>query len=296
MKKALWAAAALLAVAACGNKKTANEVKFIGETVTIQGKAETVDGEEIPFTQVDAPQVDLACFPLDKDGYYQIFNGKDLAGWRGYGRDTVTARWTVEDGAMKFTGTGGGEAQGDTGGDIIFARRFRNFELELEWKISKGGNSGIFYLAREIKALDKKGREKYQHIYLSAPEYQVLDNENHPDAKLGVNGNRQSASLYDMIPAVPQNSKPAGEWNKAKITVYKGTVIHYQNDEKVLEYHLWTDEWEEMLQKSKFSQEAWPIAFELLNNCGGENHEGYIGFQDHGDDVWYKNIRVKVLE
>ena len=99
-----------------------------------------------------------------------------------------------------------------------------------------------------------------------------------------------------MIPAVPQNAKPAGEWNKAKITVYKGTVIHYQNDEKVLEYHLWTDEWEEMLQKSKFSQEAWPIAFEFLNKCGGENHEGYIGFQDHGDDVWYKNIRVKVLE
>ena len=85
MKKALWAAAALLAVAACGNKKTANEVKFIGETVTIPGVAETVNGEEIPFTQVDAPQVDLACFPLDEDGYYQIFNGKDLAGWRGYG-------------------------------------------------------------------------------------------------------------------------------------------------------------------------------------------------------------------
>ena len=117
-------------------------------------------------------------------------------------------------------------------------------------------------------------------IYISCPEYQVLDNENHPDAKLGVDGNRKSASLYDMIPAVPQNAKPYGEWNKAKIMVYKGTVVHGQNDQNVLEYHLWTPQWTEMLEKSKFSPEKWPLAFELLNNCGGAQREGYIGFQD----------------
>ena len=133
-------------------------------------------------------------------------------------------------------------------------------------------------------------------IYISAPEYQVLDNANHPDAKLGKDNNRQSASLYDMIPAVPQNSKPFGEWNKAKIMVYKGTVVHGQNDENVLEYHLWTKQWTDMLQASKFSEDKWPLAFELLNNCGGENHEGFIGLQDHGDDVWFRNIRVKVLD
>ena len=119
--------------------------------------------------------------------------------------------------------------------------------------------------------------------YISAPEYQILDNANHPDAKLGKDGNRQSASLYDMIPANPQNSKVFGEWNKAKIMCYKGTVVHYQNDEAVVEYHLWTPQWTEMLQKSKFSQEKWPLAFELLNNCGGENREGFFGLQDHGD-------------
>ncbi len=113
---------------------------------------------------------------------------------------------------------------------------------------------------------------------------------------LGIDGNRQSASLYDMIPAKPQNQNPYGEWNKGKIMVYKGTVVHGQNDANVLEYHLWTQQWTDMLQASKFSQEKWPLAFELLNNCGGENHEGYLGFQDHGDDVWYRNIRVKVLE
>ena len=77
------------------------------------------------------------------------------------------------------------------------------------------------------------------------------------------------------------------------IMVYKGTVVHGQNDANVVEYHLWTQQWTDMLQASKFSQEKWPLAFELLNNCGGENHEGYIGFQDHGDDVWFRNIRVK---
>ena len=103
----------------------------------------------------------------------------------------------------------------------------------------KGSNSGILYLAQEVTSKDKDGNDVLEPIYISAPEYQILDNANHPDAKLGKDNNRQSASLYDMIPAVPQNSKPFGEWNKAKIMVYKGTVVHGQNDENVLEYHLW---------------------------------------------------------
>ena len=90
--------------------------------------------------------------------------------------------------------------------------------------------------------------------------------------------------------------KNAGEWNKAKIMVYKGTVVHGQNDENVLEYHLWTREWTDLLQSSKFSEQERPLAFQLLNNCGGDNREGFIGFQDHGDDVWYRNIRIKILD
>ena len=216
-----------------------------------------------------------------------LFDGSSLEGWRGYGKDHVPARWSIEDGCLKFSGSGGGEAQTEEGGDIIFDQKFKNFELSFEWKVAKGSNSGVFYLAQEIEG---------QPIYISAPEFQILDNINHIDANMGKDGNRQSASLYDMIPAKPQNAKAIGEWNTSKIIVYKGTVVHQQNGENVLEYHLWTPQWTEMLQKSKFSQEAWPLAFELLNNCGGENHEGYIGFQDHGDDVWFRNIKVKVLE
>ena len=248
------------------------------------------------YTVLDEPQVDLAGFPVDKDGYIVIFDGTSLKGWRGYGKDHVTARWTIDDGALKFSGTGSGEAQGSEGGDIIFAHKFKNFELDLEWKVSKGGNSGIFYLAQEVSTKNEDGTVKFEPIYISCPEYQVLDNANHPDARLGVNGNRQSASLYDMIPAVPQNQNPYGEWNHANILVYRGTVVHGQNGANVLEYHLWTPQWTEMLQASKFSEEKWPLAFELLNNCGGEAHEGYIGFQDHGDDVWFRNIRVKILD
>ena len=266
-------------------------------------KKQNVTEESTPTTvtlsyskSLKGAETDSLTLPIDADGYITIFDGTSLDGWRGYGKDQVPSRWTIEDGCLKFNGTGTGEGQTGEGGDLIFAHKFKNFEMELEWKISKGGNSGIFYLAQEVTSQDKDGNEVLEPIYISAPEFQVLDNANHPDAKLGKDNNRQAASLYDMIPAVPQNAKPFGEWNKAKIMVYKGTVVHGQNDENVLEYHLWTKQWTDMLQASKFSEEKWPLAFELLNNCGGDNHEGFIGVQDHGDDVWFRNIRVKVLD
>lgn len=276
-------AAMVFSMASCknGNKKA---------------EATTEEPTTPEYTVVEKEQVDLSQFPQDADGYYVIFDGTSTNGWRGYGKDALPARWSIEDGCLKFTGTGSGEGQTGEGGDVIFAHKFQNFQLELEWKVSKGGNSGIFYLAQEVTTKKEDGTERYEPIYISSPEYQVLDNANHPDAQLGVDGNRQSASLYDMIPAKPQNQNPYGEWNTAKIMVYKGTVVHGQNGANVVEYHLWTPQWTDMLQASKFSQEKWPLAFELLNNCGGEKHEGYIGLQDHGDDVWYRNIRVKVLD
>ena len=290
MKRVVLFAASLamiVSMASCGNQNNKKAAK------NADAAAETKAAPE--YKLLDKPQVDLSEFPVDKDGYYVIFDGKTMKGWRGYGKDNVPARWVVDNGAIKFIGSGGGEAQEGDGGDLIFSHKFKNFELEFEWKVSKGGNSGVLYLAQEVTT-EKDGETILEPIYISSPEYQVLDNANHPDAKLGVDGNRMSASLYDMIPAKPQNQKPYGEWNKGKIMVYKGTVVHGQNDVNVVEYHLWTQQWTDMLQASKFSQEKWPLAFELLNNCGGENHEGYIGFQDHGDDVWFRNIRVKVLD
>jgi hypothetical protein len=152
-----------------------------------------------------------------------------------------------------------------------------NFELSLEWKVSEGGNSGIFYLAQE---------KPDQSIWKSAPEMQILDNAKHPDAKLGVDGNRAAGSLYDLIPGKFEAVKPAGEWNKVKIMVYKGTVVHWMNGEYVLEYHLWTQDWNDMVAKSKFKDYK-----DFVNTA----EEGYIGLQDHGDDVWFRNIKIKEL-
>jgi hypothetical protein len=270
-----------------GGKKTEANPNLVAE-----GQFETLvpaTATSPAYVLVEKPVINLTQFSKDEDGYYVIFDGTSLNGWRGYGKDVVPKRWVIveKEGALKFQGTGTGEGQQGDGGDIIFAHKFKNFEVSIDWKCSKGANSGIFYLAQEIKG---------EPIYISSPESQVLDNDNHPDAKLGVNGNRKSTSLYDMIPAIPQNANPFGEWNNTTIMVYRGTVVHYQNGANVLEYHLWTKQWTEMLQASKFSQEKWPLAFTLLNNCGGADHEGYIGLQDHGDDVWFKNIRIKILD
>jgi hypothetical protein len=210
------------------------------------------------------------------DGFVSIFDGKTTTGWRGYNKPTFPEEgWEVVDGTLHVIGSGTGEA--GNGGDIIYDKKLSNFELSLEWKISEGGNSGIFILAQEIPD---------EPIYKSSPEMQILDNENHPDAQLGENGNRQAGSLYDLIPAVPQNTKPAGEWNQVRILVYKGTVVFTQNGANVVEFHLWTDDWKKMVSNSKFKDWEW-----FLN----PGKEGYIGLQDHGDDVWFRNIKLKEM-
>lgn len=207
-----------------------------------------------------------------------LFDGTSSEGWRGYKKDHFPEAWKVVDGTIHCVGSGRGEAGSKDGGDIIYDKKFKNFTLSLEWKISEGGNSGIFYLGQE---------EDLDYIWKTAPEMQVLDNDKHPDAKLGIDGNRKAGSLYDLIPAKPQNAKPVGEWNQVEITVYNGTVVHKQNGVNVVEYHLWTPEWNELVAGSKFPS--------LNEDWADVANEGYIGLQDHGDDVWFKNIKIKEL-
>ncbi|MCL2502626.1 MAG: DUF1080 domain-containing protein, partial [Bacteroidales bacterium] len=147
------------------------------ETVYIDVEQKSITATNLipAYTIIEKPQVSLSAFPVDKDGYIILFDGSCTKGWRGYGRDELPKRWTIEEGALKFSGTGAGEAQESDGGDVIFARKFKNFELSVDWKASEGGNSGIFYLAQEIKN---------QPIYISAPESQILDNANHADGRL----------------------------------------------------------------------------------------------------------------
>jgi len=212
-----------------------------------------------------------------QDGWVLLFDGKTSKGWRGYKEDHFPGGWEVIDGTLHCKGSGRGEAGNKEGGDIVYNKDFENFDLQLDWKISKGGNSGIFYLGQETK----------DFIWKTAPEMQVLDNERHPDAKLGKNGDRQAGSLYDLIPAKPQNAKPAGEWNHVEIIVYKGTVVHKMNGKTVLEYHLWTPDWDSLVAGSKFPA--------LNPDWANVASKGLIGLQDHGDDVWFRNIKIKEL-
>jgi hypothetical protein len=212
------------------------------------------------------------------EGWVLLFDGKTSEGWRGVNKDHFPTNWEIVDGTMHCKESGQGEAGAADGGDVLFTKDFKNFVLHLEWKISEGGNSGIFYLGKEVEGWP---------IYKTAPEMQVLDNVKHPDASLGKDGNRQAGSLYDLIPAKPQNAKPVGEWNSVDITVYDGTVVHKMNGETVLEYHLWTDDWNKLVAGSKFP--------ELNPEWANVPHQGVIALQDHGDDVWYRNIKIKEL-
>jgi len=248
---------------------------------------ETASGSP-DYIVVEYPKTDLKNFRKDNEGYMILFNGESTIGWRGYGRDYLPPKWKIIDNCLVLT------QDDQERSDIIFNRYFKNFELELEWMVKKEGNSGVFYLVREIKAKDPITNEyKLQPIFISAPEYQILDNDNNPDRKLGKEGNRQSGSLYDMIPADPQTANKYGEWNKTKISVNKGNVMHWLNGIKVVEYSFKGQEWIDLLQSGKFGQTKWPLAYELMKNCGGEKHEGYIGLQDHGSEIWFRDIRIK---
>jgi len=208
------------------------------------------------------------------DGFVSLFDGKTTDGWRGYQKDHVPAKWVVENGTLHFNP----KAEGD-GGDIMIDKKYSDFHLKLEWKIEEAGNSGILYLGSEDTI--------FHAIYYTAPEMQVLDNARHPDAKLGTNGNRQAGSLYDLIPADPQNFKGAGEWNQAEIIVKDKHVQHIQNGVVVVEYEYGTQMWDALVARSKFP--------ELNPDWANLQEEGYIDLQDHGNNVWYRNIKIKEL-
>ena len=208
-----------------------------------------------------------------KAGWTLIFDGKTTNGWRGYTKTAFPEKgWDIVDGTLHCQAKGGG-------GDIIFDKKLTNFELSLNWKISEGGNSGIFIYGKEVEG---------KPIYNSAPEYQLLDDERHPDAKAGKNGNHKSGSLYDMIPAVPQNANPAGQWNEAKIVSKNGNVEFYQNGVKVVVFQMANDSWKKLCADSKFKN--WS---DFVNNPA---KDGFIGLQDHGNEIWFKDIKLKVLK
>jgi len=196
-------------------------------------------------------------------GWKLLFDGRTTAGWRGYKKDSVPPGWQVVNGEL--TQTGGG-------GDIITREKYKSFELSLEWKIAEGGNSGIFY----------RGSEDESAIYWTAPEMQVLDDARHPDGKDRLTS---AGSDYGLYPATAGVVKPAGEWNQVRIVVNGNHVEHWMNGVRVVEYELGSPDWEARVKASKFAP----------HTKYGRVAEGYIGLQDHGDRVAFRNIKVRVL-
>jgi hypothetical protein len=210
-------------------------------------------------------------------GWKLLFDGKTTQGWRGFRREKFPEEgWVIEDGSIKHV-AGNGE-QSKNGGDIITVGQYGNFELQLEWRVSPGANSGIKYLISEDMV-------KSGHSGLGF-EMQVLDDDKHPDAKMGKEGNRTAGALYDLI--APQNKvlRPVGQWNQVRLIVQGDHVEHWLNGAKVVEYELGSPRLKALIAESKYKDIP---GF-------GEVRKGHILLQDHGHEVWFRNIKIRSLQ
>jgi hypothetical protein len=219
-------------------------------------------GTESDGTMTTLPMNTLTQAEQDA-GWELLFDGRTLDGWRGYNRPDLPGGWAAADGMLTRVGEGG---------DIITDRSFEDFELELEWLLEEGGNSGVFYRAAE-------GEE---WIYHSAPEMQVLDDERHPD---GQNPLTSAGANYGLHAAPRGVVHPVGEWNHARIMVEGTRVRHWLNGTLIVDYELRSDAWTALVADSKFVE--WPAY--------GQAERGHIGLQDHGDPVWYRNMKVREI-
>ena len=204
----------------------------------------------------------------DHEGWTYLTAASD---WRGYNQDELPSNWRVNDGIIECLGEAG-----DVGGDIISTEQYDNFEFEFEWKIGKGGNSGVFYHVVEDTI--------YHSPYQTGPEYQVLDDTGYPDP---LEDWQLAGADYAMYPAADtKNLKPAGEWNSGKIRYDNGKVTHWLNGEVIVKFDRNTEDWQ-----AKRNSGKWDDFPDYAKSTSG-----YLGLQDHGDGVWFRNLRVKELE
>lgn len=217
---------------------------------------------EVPIVDAQTPNT---LTPQERAaGWRLLFDGQSLAGWRGFKADKPGAGWKVVDGALSRQGRAG---------DLLTVEQFGDFELRLEWKIGPGGNSGIFY----------RGVEDSEAIHWSAPEMQVLDNAGHKDGKDPLTS---AGSLYAVYGPSRDATRPVGEWNEVRIVARGSHIEHWLNGVKLLECEIGSPDWTTRVQASKFK-----------NRPGfGRARTGHIALQDHGDPVWFRNIKLRPLD
>lgn len=205
-------------------------------------------------------------------GFKPLFDGKTTTGWHTYGKTTVGSAWEVKDGALHMNPIAKGK---EGGGDLVTNKEYTNFHLKIDWKVAPKANSGIIFYINEDPA-------KYHQTYSTGLEMQVLDNDGHPDGKIT---KHRSGDLYDLVKSSSEPVKPVGEWNTAEIISKNGSLTLILNGVKVVKTTLWDDNWKALVAGSKFGKwENW-----------GTFKTGHISLQDHGDEVWYKNIMIKEL-
>lgn len=207
-----------------------------------------------------------------KQGWQLLFDGKTLNGWKGYNSDQVFSCWSAANGELVCQGEGGSV----TAGDIITVANFENFELSIDWCISKAGNSGIFYHVLEDP--------KYHAAYETGPEYQLIDDAGWPDK---LEDWQQTGADYGMYPTVKdKNLMPVGEWNQTRIIYKKGHVEYWLNGQKVVEFQAYTPEWQQKKDQGKWKDyPGYAIS-----------QTGHIGLQNHGSGVKFRNIKVRKLD
>jgi len=214
---------------------------------------------------------------IQKDeGWITLFDGKTTNGWHTYGKKTAGNEWKVEGGALHLDAS----TPNKEGGDLVTNDEYKNFDLKLEWKISEKGNSGIIFYVHE-------NPEKYHETYVTGIEMQVLDNGTptrlgQPDGKLYTH---RAGDLYDLL-ASKEAVKPLGQWNQVEIKAKDGKLDFYMNGEHTLSTKMWDENWKKMVAISKFKDMPGFSAYK----------EGKIALQDHGADVWFRNIKIKKLD
>lgn len=208
---------------------------------------------------------------MKNEEWISLFDGKSLAGWHGFNKSGEVKNWIVEDGALVCLGA----AKGDTGGDIVTDSEFTDFELEWEWKVDKGSNSGVMYHVVEDV--------KYKAPWETGPEYQIIDDVGYPDK---LEEWQKAGNDYAMNEASKKKKlKPVGEWNTSKIVFKNAHVEHWLNGEKILEFDAWTDDW-----KMKRKTGKWKDYPDY-----GAAKTGKIALQDHGNKAYFRKIRIKEL-
>jgi len=208
-------------------------------------------------------------------GWVSLFDGKSTVGWHSYGKDKAGSRWTVTNGTIYFDTEKKESPDGKSGGDLVTDKEYENFHLKLEWKISRNGNSGIIFYVHEDTA-------KYKATYHTGPEMQVLDNDGHSDGKII---KHRSGDLYDLISSTRETVKPVGEWNEAEIIAKDGKLDFVLNGTNVVSTTMWDDNWRKLVAGSKFKGMSGFSTYK----------KGKIALQDHGNTVWYRNIKIKEL-